>query len=163
MKLHVDVQNVCEDKDVPADAMISSWAQAAATAVLEHDAQLSIRVVGLEEGTDLNESYRRGDGATNVLSFPFEEGDRLDPPLLGDVVICADVVLREALEQGKPATSHYAHMVVHGVLHLLGYDHQREREAQRMEALERAIMAEMGFDDPYSVAQREPAGSQCDE
>ena len=149
MKLIVDVQNVSDDADVPEDSALHSWAQAAAAHVFDRDAQRSIRVVDIEEGVDLNESYRRGDGATNVLSFPFEERDRIEPPLLGDVVICAPVVRREAEEQGKSLRAHFAHMVVHGVLHLLGHDHQREAQAQRMESVEREVLAQLGFDDPY--------------
>ena len=149
MKLHVDVQRASEDPDVPDDAAMQLWAHAAAEQVLERDAQLSIRVVDIEEGIDLNESYRRGDGPTNVLSFVFEERDRIDPPLLGDVVICAPVVQREAAEQGKSMHAHFAHMVVHGVLHLLGHDHRRETQAQRMESIERSVLGQLGFDDPY--------------
>ena len=149
MKLHVDVQRASELADVPDDAAIQLWAQAAAEQVFERDAQLSVRIVDIEEGIDLNESYRRGDGPTNVLSFAFEERDRVDPPLLGDVVICAPVVQREAAEQGKSKRAHFAHMVVHGVLHLLGHDHRREAQAQRMESTERTVLGQCGFDDPY--------------
>ena len=150
MKLHVDVQRASTDSNLPDDPAIRLWAHAAAAQAFDRDAQLSIRVVDSEEGTDLNESYRRGDGPTNVLSFAFEERDRTDPPLLGDVVICAPVVRREAAQQGKSMHAHFAHMVVHGVLHLLGHDHQREAQAQRMESIERAILDELGFADPYS-------------
>jgi probable rRNA maturation factor len=149
VKLHVNVQRATEDPDVPDDAVMQLWAHAAAEQVLAGDAQLSIRVVDIEEGIDLNESYRRGDGATNVLSFVFEERDRIDPPLLGDVVICAPVVQREAAEQGKSMHAHFAHMVVHGVLHLLGHDHRRETPAQRMESIERSVLGQLGFEDPY--------------
>ena len=149
MKLHVDVQRASDVDDLPDDSAMQAWAHAAAEQAFVRDAQLSIRVVDTDEGIDLNESYRRGDGPTNVLSFPFEERDRLDPPLLGDVVICAPVVRREAEEQGKSMHAHFAHMVVHGVLHLLGHDHQREAQAKRMESVERTVLGELGFDDPY--------------
>ena len=149
MKLHVEVQCASEDSDIPDEQALHRWAQAAVTQGFDRDAQLAIRVVDTEEGADLNESYRRGDGPTNVLSFVFEERDRIDPPLLGDVVICAPVVRREAAQQGKSMHAHFAHMVVHGVLHLLGYDHQRDSQAQRMESLERTVLDELGFDDPY--------------
>ena len=149
MKLQVDVQCACDDEDVPNAEAISLWAQTAADAVLDKNAQLSVRIVDAEEGTHLNESYRRGEGPTNVLSFAFEEGARLEPPLLGDIVICADVVAREAREQDKALSAHYAHMVMHGVLHLLGFDHERERQAQKMESLERQLMSALGFNDPY--------------
>ena len=151
MKLHVEVQRASEDSDLPDDRVLHRWAHAAVTQVFDRDAQLGIRVVDTEEGAELNESYRRGDGPTNVLSFVFEERDRIEPPLLGDVVICAPVVRREAAEQGKSMPAHFAHMVVHGVLHLLGYDHKRDAQAQRMESLERTVLDELGFDDPYIV------------
>jgi probable rRNA maturation factor len=149
MKLHVDVQRATEATDVPDDEWLQRWAHAATEQILDADAQLSIRVVDIEEGIDLNESYRRGEGPTNVLAFAFEERERLDPPLLGDVVICAPVVQREAAEQGTSMHAHFAHLVVHGVLHLLGHDHQREAQAQHMEAIERTVLGQLGFDDPY--------------
>ena len=151
MTLTVDVQIASSSPDVPAEAHIVRWARAAAG---DRDAELSVRVVDAEEGAALNESFRRGAGATNVLSFPFEAPEITDPPLLGDVVICAPVVAREAQAQGKAAQAHYAHMVVHGVLHLLGHEHDRDEDAERMEALEREVLAGLGFADPY--AERAP-------
>ena len=120
------------------------------------EADLAIRIVDDKEGRSMNHHYRGKDYATNVLSFPAElpeglpEGVKL--PLLGDLVICAPVVAREAREQGKALAAHYAHMTVHGVLHLLGWDHDDEREAECMEQLEREILASLGVEDPYAVA-----------
>jgi len=147
----VDVQIASTSPGVPDAARIARWAR---TAAGERDAELTLRVVDAEEGAALNESFRRGAGATNVLSFPFEAPEATDPPLLGDVVICAPVVAREAGEQGKTPEAHFAHMVVHGVLHLLGHAHDRDADAERMEALEREVLAGLGFGDPY--AERAP-------
>ena len=108
-----------------------------------------IRLVDEAESRQLNRDYRGKDRPTNVLSFPFEAPPEVLTPLLGDLVICAPVVVREAREQGKPADAHWAHMLVHGVLHLLGYDHLEPAEADEMEALERDILAGLGFPDPY--------------
>jgi len=112
-------------------------------------AELSIRIVGSREGRAMNRRYRGRDYATNVLSFPAELPPGVGPPLLGDIVISAPVVVREAREQGKSAHDHYAHLAVHGVLHLLGYDHRRERDAMRMETLETRTLASLGIADPY--------------
>ncbi|HMT39273.1 MAG TPA: rRNA maturation RNase YbeY, partial [Thermomonas sp.] len=126
---------------------------AAALAGRIREADLAIRIVGAREGRALNRHYRGKDYATNVLSFPAElpdglpEGVRL--PLLGDLVICAPVVAREAKEQRKPVAAHYAHLTVHGALHLLGWDHEDPREADCMEQLEREILAGLGLPDPY--------------
>jgi probable rRNA maturation factor len=114
-------------------------------------AELSIRIVGAREGRALNRQYRDKDYATNVLSFPAELPRGVASPLLGDMVICAPVVAREAREQGKSARDHYAHLTVHGVLHLLGFDHQNERDATRMETLETRILATLGIADPYAA------------
>lgn len=112
-------------------------------------AELSIRIVGAREGRSLNRRYRGRDYATNVLSFPAELPSGVAAPLLGDIVISAPVVEREAREQAKPLRDHYAHLAVHGVLHLLGHDHQRERDATRMEALEARILASLDIANPY--------------
>ncbi|WP_394004453.1 rRNA maturation RNase YbeY [Luteimonas sp. WGS1318] len=140
-------------KGVPAAASFRRWA-AAALAGRIRDADLAIRIVGEDEGRALNRHYRGKDYATNVLSFPAElpEGlpDGVRLPLLGDLVICAPVVAREAADQGKGLNAHYAHLTVHGVLHLLGWDHENTPEAEAMEQLEREILAELGVDDPYA-------------
>ncbi|MEQ6340749.1 MAG: rRNA maturation RNase YbeY [Gammaproteobacteria bacterium] len=151
MSIQVDVQygpELTQDDAIPSLDQISTWAHAA-LAERREVAQLTVRIVGNEEGTALNETYRHKQGPTNVLSFAVEDADLLPVPLLGDIVICAPVVEREALEQHKEALAHWAHMVVHGVLHLLGYDHVDEQEAQAMETLEADIMARLGFSDPY--------------
>lgn len=114
------------------------------------EAQLCIRVVDETEGGALNRDYRGKEGATNVLSFPAELPDGVDVPLLGDIVICAPVVRREAAEQGKDEGAHWAHMVIHGTLHLLGMDHQDEAEAAAMESLETVTMRGLGYPDPYA-------------
>lgn len=118
------------------------------------EADLAVRVVDEKEGCSLNHHYRGKDYATNVLSFPAEMPQGLPKgvkmPLLGDLVICAPVVAREAAEQGKSLSAHYAHLTVHGTLHLLGWDHEDDKEADAMEQLEREILAELGIDDPYA-------------
>ncbi len=156
MKLCVDVQRACSAADVPDDEDLSQWASGAADAVTTapwDEAELSVRVVDEVEGGELNHAYRGKAEATNVLSFPFEAAERTTPPLVGDVVICAPVVFREAVEQGKSQRAHFAHMVVHGVLHLLGYDHEGEADARVMEDLEREVLTGIGFGDPYAVSR----------
>lgn len=124
------------------------------------DSELTIRLVDEEEGRELNRTWRQKDYATNVLSFPADVPDEmLDIPLLGDLVICVPVVEREALEQGKTLTAHWAHLVIHGCLHLLGYDHIDDDEAEEMEDLERQLLAELGHPDPY--AEESPVSGIC--
>jgi len=154
----VDVQYAAEDASgLPAPQAIESWV-AAALDRRGAGAQLTVRIVGEAEGRALNQRYRGCTGPTNVLSFPFEHPDRLQPPLLGDIVLCAPVVQREAAAQGKAPESHWAHLVVHGVLHLLGHDHEEEGEAAAMEGLETDILATLGFPDPYAV-EKPPAAA----
>ena len=148
MTLEVDVQVACDEDDLPGRADLRAWARAAVGALRE-DAELTIRIVDEAESARLNSRYRNKDGATNVLSFPFDAPAGVDVPLLGDIVVCAPVVRREANEQSKSVTSHWAHMVVHGTLHLLGFDHQQARDADEMEAMETRILAGLGFDNPY--------------
>jgi probable rRNA maturation factor len=129
----------------------NSFRQWVATALQDRikRADLALRLVGEYEGRSLNRHYRGKDYATNVLSFPAELPAGVTLPILGDIVICAPVVQREARTQGKDCRAHFAHLTVHGVLHLLGFDHEDPREAQLMEALEREILAGLGFADPY--------------
>ncbi|GGA33555.1 rRNA maturation RNase YbeY [Dyella nitratireducens] len=135
---------------VPSPASFRRWVEAAlAGARRRRAAALSIRIVGTREGRALNRTYRDKDYATNVLSFPMDLPPGVRLPLLGDIAICAPVVRREAAEQGKPVANHWAHLTVHGVLHLLGYDHIEEAEAVRMEALETRILKGLGVPDPY--------------
>jgi probable rRNA maturation factor len=136
-------------KGVPAPASFRRWAEAACQGRIMR-ADIAIRVVDEAEGRRLNQHYRGKNYATNVLSFPAELPDGVSLPLLGDLVICAPVVAAEAAEQRKTLAAHYAHLTIHGVLHLLGLDHENEREAEAMEAIERAILADLGFADPYS-------------
>jgi probable rRNA maturation factor len=110
---------------------------------------VTLRVVGREEGAGLNLRYRGKSGATNVLAFPLEAPPGLPGGGLGDVVICAPVVAEEAAQQGKAPAAHWAHLVIHGILHLLGHDHQTEAQAARMEAAEVEVLARLGFGDPY--------------
>ena len=135
---------------IPSPTSFRRWVEAAlAGARRRQPSELSIRIVGTREGRTLNRTYRDKDYATNVLSFPADlpPGARL--PLLGDIAICAPVVRREAAEQGKPVADHWAHLTVHGVLHLLGYDHIVEAEAVQMEALETRVLKGLGVPDPY--------------
>ncbi len=134
---------------LPAAGTLRAYAEAALSGRRE-DGELSIRIVDAEEGRALNRDYREKDYATNVLSFPAELPPGVPLPILGDLVLCAPVIAREAAEQGKPLKHHYAHMVVHGVLHLLGHDHMDEAEAEAMEAIEREVLAGLGIADPYA-------------
>ena len=152
VRLDVAVGYAVPRAGVPAAASFRKWA-AAALAGRIREADLAIRLVGTREGRALNRHYRGRDYATNVLSFPAELPEGLPKdvrlPLLGDLVLCAPVVAREAREQGKPLNAHYAHLTVHGCLHLLGWDHEDAREAEAMEQLEREILATLGLPDPY--------------
>ena len=145
----IDLQIATENSaDLPTEQQIQQWANAAVRAETV-EPEITVRIVDEAESHQLNLTYRGKDKPTNVLSFPFECPDEVELPLLGDLVICRQVVEREAQEQGKPLTAHWAHMVVHGSLHLLGYDHIEEDEAEEMESLESQIMRSLGFADPY--------------
>ncbi|WP_258240134.1 rRNA maturation RNase YbeY [Pseudidiomarina homiensis] len=149
--LTVDLQNASAVQDLPSSEQIEAWVQAALQGVQWQDgaAELTVRIVDEDEGRELNHSYRERDYATNVLSFPFTAPIPMPVTLLGDLVICAPVVQREASEQSKTLVAHWAHMIVHGTLHLLGYDHIEDDEADRMERLETTILTGLGFADPY--------------
>lgn len=151
-RIDVAVSYATARSGIPASTSFRRWVEAA-LAGHARDAELAIRIVGEDEGRAFNRDFRGKDYATNVLSFPAElpEGlpERLRPPLLGDLVICAPVVAREAGQQGKTRNAHYAHLTVHGVLHLLGHDHQDDAEAEAMEAREREILAALRIEDPY--------------
>ena len=151
-ELSLSVGYAASRKGVPTSASFRQWVEAALRGAKRRKAtELSIRIVDAKEGRTLNRDYRGKDYATNVLSFPVELPSGVKLPLIGDLVICAPVVAREAAEQGKQARDHWAHMTVHGVLHLLGYDHIEDDEAEAMEALETRILAGLGIDDPYTV------------
>ncbi|MFZ7108832.1 rRNA maturation RNase YbeY [Avibacterium avium] len=145
----VDLQIAAENSEnLPTEQQFQQWATAAVQAE-NLQPEITIRVVDEAEIQSLNATYRGKDYPTNVLSFPFECPEEVELPLLGDLVICRQVVEREAQEQGKPLMAHWAHMVVHGCLHLLGYDHIEDAEAEEMESLETEIMQDLGFADPY--------------
>jgi probable rRNA maturation factor len=137
----ITVQRVSRAKHIPGDRRLRSWIRAA----LGREAEVTVRYVGGTESRRLNRAYRGRDYATNVLTFVYA-----DRPLAGDIVICAPVVAREARAQGKRLDAHHAHLLVHGVLHLLGYDHEKAAEAARMERRERLILRRLGFADPYA-------------
>jgi probable rRNA maturation factor len=142
---------------LPAPASFRRWVEAALRgAKRRKSTELAIRIVDAEEGLALNRDYRGKDYATNVLSFPVELPPGVALPLIGDLAICAPVVLREAAEQGKLPRDHWAHLTIHGVLHLLGYDHIVDAEAEAMEALETRILAGLGVADPYVWTQQSP-------
>ncbi|HHF3644937.1 rRNA maturation RNase YbeY [Haemophilus influenzae] len=145
----VDLQIATENiEGLPTEEQIVQWATAAVQPE-GNEVEMTVRIVDEAESHELNLTYRGKDRPTNVLSFPFECPDEVELPLLGDLVICRQVVEREAVEQDKPLMAHWAHMVVHGSLHLLGYDHIEDDEAEEMESLETQIMQGLGFDDPY--------------
>lgn len=135
----------------PSARRMTEWARVAAGS-RGHQGEIAVRIVGRREGRRLNAAWRGKDYPTNVLSFPAGDLPRaLRPRPLGDLVICAPVVAAEARAQGKTLSAHWAHLVVHGVLHLLGHDHQHDDEALRMERRERRVLARLGFPDPYAV------------
>lgn len=142
-KLSLAVQYASLSGSLPTRPQFRRWVKAA----LQQDLQCTLRVVDESEARQLNHDYRGKDYATNVLTFVYDDTD----PLSGDIVFCAPVVEREAAEQKKPALAHYAHLTVHGVLHLQGYDHENEADAVRMEALETALMVKLGYPAPYEV------------
>jgi probable rRNA maturation factor len=146
----MEVQVALRAPGLPEKADLQRWVTAALTSAgYVDDAELVIRIVDEAESAALNQSYRHKQGSTNVLSFPFEAIPGVDVNLLGDVVICAPVILREAVLQHKDPIAHWAHIVIHGVLHLLSYDHQNSIQAKAMEALESRILAGLGYPDPY--------------
>ncbi|MGK3130846.1 rRNA maturation RNase YbeY [Pantoea sp. C8B4] len=152
----LDLQLACADENgLPAEPAFQRWLEAAVTP-FQPESEVTIRLVDEAESHELNLTYRGKDKPTNVLSFPFEAPPGIELPLLGDLIICRQVVEQEAEEQGKTVESHWAHMVVHGTLHLLGYDHIEDEEAEEMEALETEIMLALGYPDPY-ISEKEDA------
>jgi probable rRNA maturation factor len=137
------VQYALDSERLPRRATIRRWAKAA----LERDLRLTVRFVGAREGRRLNATFRGKDSPTNVLAFVYDDAI----PLTGDVVLCVPVMEREARAQGKPLMRHCAHLLIHGMLHLQGYDHRRRAEAMRMEAREIALLAALGHPDPYAA------------
>lgn len=141
-RLSLCVQYALAARNLPSRAQLRRWARAA----LDHDAAITVRFVGRGEARALNRNFRGNDYATNVLTFVFRDS----APYAGDLALCAPVVTREARERRRTATAHYAHLIVHGVLHLQGYDHEHARDARVMEKRETAILARLGYPDPYA-------------
>ena len=151
MKLHVHVESVSLEA-VPTEEEIHSWIEAAVQGrSQQEEVEVSVRLVDAAEMTQLNAAFRGKPGTTNVLSFPASFPDALGIPLLGDIVICAPVVREEAAQQGKSHSAHWAHMTVHGTLHLMGYDHTKDEDAAIMEALETDILSALNYSSPYET------------
>jgi probable rRNA maturation factor len=151
MKHIVDLQNVCDTKNLPSADLFQQWVDTALTSVTEQEFELTIRLVNSTESQQLNKQYRQKDKPTNVLSFPFEVPEGIELNLLGDLIICAQVVEQESKEQNKVLFDHWAHMVIHGCLHLLGYDHINDTDANEMETLEVNILAKLSITNPYNM------------
>lgn len=149
-RLDLSVQYACNREGVPSRIDFRRWLRAAEPGA----ARVTVRIVDEDEGRELNRDYRGKDYATNVLTFAYDEGEDMPLPdglpLMGDLVLCRQVVEREAAEQGKALDAHYAHLSVHGMLHLQGFDHIEDAEAEEMEAREREILAGLGYPDPYA-------------
>ncbi len=148
--IELDIQNASKDAAIPDAQLLQQWVVAALQG--QSEAQLTVRIVDLDESAELNQRFRHKQGPTNVLSFAAELPPEIEVPYLGDLVICAPLVVSEAAEQGKQVLHHWAHLVIHGVLHLLGHDHQHEAEAQAMEQLEISLLNRLGIDNPYEAA-----------
>lgn len=144
----LDLQIAVEGFELPSTQEMELWVKTALRDSMEQ-AELTIRIVDVAESQMLNSTYRGKDKPTNVLSFPFEAPPGIELPLLGDLVVCAAVVKQEAIDQNKPLDAHWAHMVVHGCLHLLGYDHIEDVEAEEMESLETQLIESLGYNNPY--------------
>lgn len=142
-KLHASIQYASAQPNLPTKSQFRKWAKAA----LRIDTEVTIRIVDADEGRMLNKTYRGKDYATNVLTFPLTE----EPHLMGDIIICAPVVEAEAKAQHKDLHAHYAHLTVHGILHLHGYDHESDAQAELMESLETAIVTKLGYASPYLI------------
>lgn len=151
--LELIIQNVQEECEVPSHELMQKWAEQAVMS--DGDVQVSLRIVDTEESQQLNNDYRGKDKPTNILSFPMDIPEDLikemDVLLLGDLVICASVVTEESSQQKKTLAAHWAHMLVHGMLHLQGYDHIDDMEAEVMEQKEIEILKTLGFDNPYQL------------
>ncbi len=146
MSIDLDVQIAIEGSNIPAEAEFQRWAYKVPT---KENTSACLRIVDEPEARTLNHDYRKIDKATNVLSFPAELPDQVKVKFLGDIVICASVVFNEAQQQGKALSDHWAHLLIHGLLHLQGYDHVEEKDARRMETLEIEILESIGISNPY--------------
>lgn len=151
MSFLVHIEYQVPRRGLPAAVRLRAWIEAALRAARRRRGEVSLVLVDRESGREFNNRYRGRDAPTNVLSFPVEAMPGVKSDLLGDLVICAPLVADEARAQGKPLADHYAHLCIHGSLHLLGYDHQQPTEAERMERLETRILARLGIPDPYQV------------
>lgn len=150
----LDLQLACESPEgLPAESDFQRWLEAVLPQFQE-ESEVTIRIVDEAESHELNHTYRGKDKPTNVLSFPFEAPPGIELPLLGDLIICRQVVEQEAVNQEKQLQAHWAHMVIHGSLHLLGYDHIEDEEAEEMESIETEIMLALGYADPY-ISEKE--------
>jgi probable rRNA maturation factor len=147
MSMEFCLQNASKERDIPSESQILPWLELALEGL--ESPVVTIRIVDEAESASLNRQYRSKSGPTNVLSFPAELPDEVDLALLGDIVICAPLVRQEAMEQAKPLMAHWAHLVIHGILHLRGYDHLDPEAAEEMESLETRLLHELGFPDPY--------------
>lgn len=147
LTLDVGYADSLPELDLPSDEQMQAWAESAYFA--ETASYVALKVVGEAESQQLNAGFRGKDKPTNVLSFPMQMPEGVESPILGDLALCAEVVAKEAVQQGKSLHAHWAHMLVHGLLHLQGYDHIEDDEAEEMEALEREIIAKLGYPDPY--------------
>lgn len=146
-ELDVDIQRACSDDNLPDDDSLHRWA--ASAWLQDNDSEVTIRLVDASESAALNGQFRQKEYPTNVLSFPFEQPTGVTIPLAGDLVICATVVAEEARAQHKSQDAHWAHMVIHGMLHLQGYDHMTEVEAETMETIEIRLLQQLGYSNPY--------------
>jgi len=150
----LDFQIVSESKIIPQQVLFKTWVDAVLKDETQ-DSEIVIRIVDEEEMILFNEQYRGKQGSTNILSFPFEAPEGMDSDLLGDLLLCASVVEAEAQQQNKMLAHHWAHMIVHGVLHLIGYDHIKDKEAEEMEALEIKILKSIKIDNPYEERDKQ--------
>ena len=145
----VDIQVEDRSSKAPDESQLSDWIETIFSVLKCPPTALTIRIVDEEEMTELNRRYRGENRSTNVLSFPFEPLPKIDVDLLGDIVLCGSVVAREAMTQKKSLMGHWAHMIVHGMLHLFGYDHETDCQAKEMEGVEQKLLARLGFSDLY--------------
>ena len=148
MSHYLDIQIATEASDYPDAAQFQLWVDTVLSD-FDSDRELTIRLVDVEESAELNQQYRHKSGATNILSFPFEPPPGIEMDLLGDLVVCVPVIQQEAIDQQKLPNDHWAHIIIHGVLHLLGYDHIEEQEAEEMEALEIELLHALNIANPY--------------
>lgn len=153
MNLELDLQVATENSQLPTQSQFETWLQAFSEFAEIDNGEITVRIVDAEESQSLNSQFRSKNKPTNVLSFPFDNEIELPVRLLGDLVVCAEVVAHEAHEQNKDLFDHWAHMIIHGALHLIGYDHINDEEAEQMESIERKILAQMGISDPYELSE----------